>query len=129
MNYVYLVMGLALVQYLYFAIQVGRARGRYGVHAPAITGNEMFERHFRVQQNTLELIVVLVPALALFAVHLSAYWAAALGAVYLVGRFLYEAGYVRDPKARSLGFLLSFLPILMLLFGGIWGAVRAEFFG
>lgn len=129
MNYVHLVMGLALVQYLYFAVDVGRARGRYGIPAPAISGNEVFERHFRVQQNTLELLIVLLPSLALFAAHFDPRWAAGLGAIYLVGRFLYAAGYVKDPKARSAGFMLSFLPTVVLLLGGIIGALRAEFFG
>jgi uncharacterized membrane protein YecN with MAPEG domain len=129
MNYLHLVMGLALVQFLYFAIDVGRARARYGIQAPAVSGNELFERHFRVQQNTLELLVVLLPSLAMFGAYLDPRWAAGLGAVYLVGRLLYATGYVRDPKARSLGFLLSFLPIVVLLVGAIFGAVRAEFFG
>ena len=53
MAYVDIVTALALLQFVYFGIQVGRARGRFGVKAPAITGNEQFERYFRVQQNTL----------------------------------------------------------------------------
>ena len=67
MEYVTLVSGLALLQYIAFGILVGKARGRYGVKAPAITGNDIFERYFRVQQNTLELLVVMLPAMWLFA--------------------------------------------------------------
>ena len=67
MEYVALVSGLALLQYVAFGMLVGRARGRYGVKAPAITGHEVFERYFRVQQNTLELLVVMLPAIWLFA--------------------------------------------------------------
>ena len=125
MSLVYIVMGLALVQYLYFGFAVGGARGRYGVSAPATTGNEVFERYFRVQMNTLELLVVLIPALPLFAWYLSPRWAAGLGGVYLVGRFLYFYGYVKDPAKRSTGFLLSFLPLAVLLLGGIGGAIAA----
>ena len=50
---------------LFFAMGlVGRARGQYGVKAPATTGNELFERHYRVQMNTLEQLVAAKPASA-----------------------------------------------------------------
>jgi glutathione S-transferase len=129
MSLVYLVMGLALVQYLYFGFQVGSARTRYGIKAPATSGNESFERYFRVQQNTLELIVVLVPALPLFAYYVSARWAAGLGVAYLIGRFVYAVGYVKDPAKRGLGYGLSFVPVALLLIGGVVGAVRAVLTG
>jgi glutathione S-transferase len=125
MSLVYIVMGLALLQYLYFGMAVGGARGRYGVKAPATTGHEVFERYFRVQMNTLELLVVLIPALGMFAFYVSQRWAAGLGGVYLIGRFLYFFSYVKDPAKRSAGFGLSFLPIAVLLLGGIGGAVAA----
>ncbi len=125
MTLVYIVMGLALMQFLYFGFAVGGARGRYGIKAPATSGHEVFERYFRVQMNTLELLVVLLPSLAMFAWYLSPRWAAALGTVYLVGRFLYFYGYVKDPAKRSTGFLMSFLPIAVMLLGGIGGAIAA----
>jgi glutathione S-transferase len=125
MPYLALVTVLALLQFLYFGIQVGRARGRYGVAAPATTGNEHFERHFRVQMNTLELLVMFLPALWLFGSYVSPIWGAALGAVFIVGRGIYAQTYVSDPKKRSLGFALSMLPTLALLLGvAIW-AIRA----
>lgn len=118
-----IVIALALLQLVYFAMRVGAARGKYKVPAPATSGHEIFERYYRVQMNTVELIVVLVPAMVIFAEQLSTAWAAGLGAVYLIGRFLYLQGYVADPKKRSLGFGLSFLPILVLLLGGLGGAL------
>jgi hypothetical protein len=124
MEYVALVTVLALLQYLGFGAAVGRARGRFGVKAPAVTGHEVFERYFRVQQNTLELLVVLLPALWLFAQYVDATWAAVLGAVYLVGRQVYFTGYVRDPARRELGFGLTALPIVALLLGALVGIVR-----
>ena len=127
MSYVAIVGLLALLQFVFFGMAVGRARGKYGVKAPAITGHEGFERYFRVQQNTLELIVVLLPALWLFALYVSAHWAALLGGVYLVGRALYFAGYVKDPARREIGFAVSILPVLALLIGALVGAVRAAF--
>ena len=57
MAYIDIVTALALLQFIVFGFQVGSARGKYGVKAPAITGNEVFERHFRVQQNTLEQLI------------------------------------------------------------------------
>jgi uncharacterized MAPEG superfamily protein len=122
MEYVALVATLAVLQYVGFGALVGRARGLYGVHAPAIAGHEVFERYFRVQQNTLELLVALLPAMWLFATYVSAAWAAALGAVYLVGRFVYLRLYVANPASRSAGFLLSALPVLVLLLGALIGA-------
>ena len=64
MNWVHLVIGLVLLQFFFFCMAVGRARGTYNVAAPATTGNEVFERYFRVQMNTLELLVVLIPVAA-----------------------------------------------------------------
>jgi glutathione S-transferase len=123
MHFVALVGVLALLQYLVFGMLVGRARGKYGVKAPAIAGHEVFERYFRVQQNTLELLVVFLPALWLFALYASAMWAAILGVVYLVGRVLYFRGYVADPAKREIGFGLSFLPILGLVLGALVGVL------
>lgn len=125
MRFVAIVGLLALLQYVYFGIAVGRARGRYGVKGPAVSGHEVFERYFRVQQNTLELLVAFLPALWLFALYASATWAVVLGAVYLAGRVLYYLGYVRDPPKRELGFALSMLPILVLIVGALVGALLA----
>jgi glutathione S-transferase len=117
MAWVLIVIVLALLQFLAFGIAVGRARGRYGVPAH-------FERVFRVQMNTLEQLVMFLPALWLFAQFISPRWAAALGAVYLVGRLLYFLSYIKDPKTRGLGFLLTSLPTLVMLGGVLYEAVR-----
>jgi len=122
MEYLVLVTGLVLLQYVAFGIAVGNARARYDVKAPAVTGNEIFERYFRVQQNTLELIVVLLPALWMFAEYVSANWAALLGLVYFAGRIVYFRSYVANPASRSAGFGLSVLPVLVLVIGAMLGA-------
>jgi uncharacterized MAPEG superfamily protein len=122
MELVAIMILLALAQYIWFGILVGRARGRCQIAAPAVTGHPEFERYFRVQQNTIELLVVLVPALWLFALYVNPRIGAALAAVYLVGRFVYLRSYVTDPTTRSAGFGLSMLPILALLVGALWGA-------
>jgi glutathione S-transferase len=123
MSYVHIVTALALLQFFWFGMKVGQARGRYGVKAPAIAGNDIFERHFRVQQNTLELLVILVPGLYLFSHFLSPITAAVLGAIYLVGRQVYAGAYVKDPAKRSAGYGASALPALILVLGGLAGAV------
>ena len=125
MEFVAIVTVLALLQYIYFAVLVGQARGKFGVNGPAVTGHPVFERYFRVQMNTLELLVAFLPALWLFAQYVSPMWAAILGAIYLVGRFLYLRAYVADPAKRGLGFGLSMLPTMALLLGGLIGAVLA----
>ncbi len=128
MPYIHIVIGLALVEFLYFALQVASARGRYKVAAPAVTGNETFERYLRVQMNTLEQLVVFIPSILLFGQYLSPYVAAALGVVFLIGRLVYFLAYVKEPKKRELGFILSVAPTAILLGGAIFGAARAALY-
>jgi glutathione S-transferase len=127
MAYVDIVTALAVLQFIVFGFKVGGARGRYGVKAPAITGNEIFERHFRVQQNTLEQLIAFLPGIYLFAHYFSPLVAAALGVIYLLGRELYAFTYVKDPANRSVGYGMTFLPMVILVLGGLIGAVRALF--
>lgn len=124
MAWVALVVSLALVEYFVFLFLVGRARGKYGVPAPATTGNEHFERYFRVQQNTIEQLLIFLPSIYMFATFISATIASILGAIFIVGRALYAATYIRDPKSRGAGFLLSVGPNMFLLFGAVYGSVR-----
>jgi hypothetical protein len=125
MDLINLVLALALAQFIYFGVMVGRARGKYGVAAPATTGNEMFERYFRVQMNTLELLVAFVPGIYAFSQYYSQNTAALFGAVYLIGRGIFFVSYVKDPKSRSLGFGLSMMPILVFIIGTLYGAASA----
>jgi len=116
---------LALLQYLTFAALVGRARVKCSVKAPATTGHEVFERFYRVQMNTLELLVVFLPAMWLAARYWSPALVSGIGAIYLVGRFMYFRAYTREPSTRSLGFNLSLGPALLLLLAALVGAVLA----
>lgn len=127
MHWVAATIVLALLQYLAMGLLVGRARAKYGVPAPAMSGHPIFERTFRVQQNTLEQLVAFIPAIWLFGLYISPLWGAILGLVFIIGRVVYASGYIRDPKARGAGFGLSFLPTVILLVGGLFGALRAAF--
>ena len=114
----------ALIFYLFTGFSVGRARHRLGVAAPAMTGHPEFERAVRVQYNTLEWLVVLLPSMWLFGSRFDPRIAAALGAVWIVGRVLYMTGYMKGADNRRLGFLIQGLATLILLIGAIAGAVR-----
>ena len=125
MELVAFVAGLALIEYLVITLQCGHARGRLGVPAPATTGHPEFERYLRVQYNTIEQLVVFLPALFGFAHYVSPGGAAALGLVFVVGRALYARGYVRDPAKRGPGFGLTLLANVILLLGATGGALLA----
>lgn len=129
MPFVALVTVLALGQFFWLGLQVARCRTRYGVTAPATTGHEVFERHFRVQMNTQEQLVLFLPTLWIFASYISPLWAAALGMVFVIGRAIYATSYVRDPKSRALGFGLTAFPTLAMMIGIIVWAVRAMLLG
>lgn len=129
MHYVAIVTVIALAEFLLFGAFVSRARRRYGVPAPASTGNEMFERHLRVQMNTLEQLIIFLPLLWLFARYVNPLWATLGGAVFIIGRALYAGAYVRDPKRRSTGFALTVLPSLVFMIGILWSAMRAIMLG
>jgi uncharacterized MAPEG superfamily protein len=108
---------LAIFQLLTFSMLVGRARGRYGVKAPAVTGHEIFERYFRVHMNTIEQLMIFLPLLWIASAYafVAYYWLALIGALFLIGRFLYLRGYVADPATRSAGFGIGFLPMAALI--------------
>lgn len=103
MAQVHLVMLLALLEYFVFSMAVGRARYKFGVKAPAISGQADFERYYRGQMNTLEQLIVFLPALWSFATFVDADWAALLGVVFIVGRALYFTGYVKAAEKTQRG--------------------------
>ena len=102
---------------------MGFARGRTGLKAPATTGNEEFERHFRVHYNTIEQLILFLPGMWVFGYYVGALWAAGIGVVYLVGRLVYGLSYVKDPDTRGTGMLLSVVPCWILVLGGLCGVI------
>jgi len=117
---------LALLQFVFFGVQVGGMRHKHGVTAPATTGHPEFERMFRVHLNTLEQLVVFVPALWMHAFVTGQQLAgAAIGVVYIIGRFMYRVAYVKDPAGRGPGFATTVVASAVLLIWTFASAVRA----
>ena len=123
MNYVHIVAVLAVLQFFLFGILVGRARKRHGIKAPAVSGDELFERAFRVHVNTMEQLVGFLPALFIASVYWPDAIVAGIGAVYLAGRLLYRHLYLADPAKRRPGFLLTVIPTFTLLGASLFGAI------
>lgn len=123
MQYVELVAVIAVLQFFAFGALTGRARSQSGLKAPAVTGHEGFERMYRVQMNTLEILIAFLPALFLAAKYWPTPLIAGLGVVYVIGRHLYWRAYVSDPAKRGIGFMMSMLPTLFLLVLALVGIV------
>ena len=113
---------LALFQYFVFGFQVGQMRAKHGIKAPAISGHPEFERMFRVQQNTLEQLMMFVPALWIFGYFGNPLWAAAAGVVFIIGRSVYKHSYLADPAKRSAGFTISVVATSALMVAGLVAA-------
>ena len=102
-----IIVMLALAEYIFFTVRVGASRGKLEVYAPACKGNETFERMFRVQQNTLEQLIIFIPATFAFAFYVSPVWVLVPGGIFLIGRFLYSIAYIKEPKSRAPGMIMT----------------------
>ncbi len=118
-----IVTARALLQLFVFAFQVGKQRAKHEIKAPAISGEAEFERTFRVHQNTLEQLVIFVPALWLFGYYAHSLIGAGIGLVFIIARFVYRGSYLNDPSTRTAGFGIGALAMMALLLGGLFGAV------
>ncbi len=107
----------ALLLYLVLGINVGRARYKCGIEAPATTGDPRLERAFRVHYNTLEWLAPFLGAMWLFSLYWDDRVAAALGVVWILGRIVYARAYMADPAKRGAGFGIQMLATVVLWFG------------
>lgn len=117
--YVAIVSLLALLMYFWMSLQVPVARRKCGIQAPAMTGDPVLERTIRAHYNTLEWLPLFFIPLWLFAIYWSDLWAAVIGLVWIVGRIIYQIGYVSAPEKRAPGFLIQALAVAVLLFGSL----------
>ncbi|MEZ5465613.1 MAG: MAPEG family protein [Lysobacteraceae bacterium] len=97
------------------AVIVGAARGKYQVKAPAMTGHPAFERAYRVQMNTVEQVLLFLPALWLAHGHGYTKVAAIVGAIWLLARVGYIVTYLRDPAQRGLPFVVALIGTATLM--------------
>ena len=114
-----LVTLLAILFYFYTSTQVARARVKFGIKVPAISGDPDFERIFRVQMNTLEWMPIFLPSLWLFAIYVSDAVAAAIGAVWIIGRVVYFIGYSKEAAKRGRGFAIQAFASITLWVGAL----------
>jgi uncharacterized membrane protein YecN with MAPEG domain len=110
---------LALLAYFWMATRVAVTRRRTGILPPAMSGDPRLERTLRAHANTLEWLAIFLPSLWLFALYWDDRIAAALGAVWIVGRIIYFLGYVIDAQRRLPGFFIQAMATTILLLGAL----------
>lgn len=124
MELVTIVVMIALIEYNFFAFKTGFSRGKYGIKAPAVSGDENWERFYRVQMNTLEQLIVFIPAIYAFGYFVNSQLGCAIGCVFVIGRGLYFWGYTSpDTNKRTPGFVMTFFSNQILVFGSLIGAI------
>jgi uncharacterized membrane protein YecN with MAPEG domain len=118
-SWVAIVTLVALLVYVWMALQVTWARRKCGIDAPTMTGDPVLERTIRAQANTLEWLPLFLPSLWLFALYWSDLVATILGVIWIVGRIIYALGYVSAASKREVGFIIQALATAVLLFGAL----------
>lgn len=119
-----IVVVLTVLLLIFVTALVGRARGRYGVKAPATTGNENFERVFRMQMNTVESTVLFLPALWLGTQYGYPQIAGIAGLVWVAARFWYAMAYSDAANKRGMAFMIASTAALVAFAAGCWGLLR-----
>ncbi len=127
MEAVVIITALALMQFFFFGIQASHTRGKAGLKAPVMTGTPELDRMCRVHVNTMEQLVLFIPTLWLYAYYVKPLWGAGFGVIYLIGRFVYRAAYLKDPGGRGPGFTMTFLPSAVMLIWVVIVAIKSFF--
>ena len=121
MEYSIAIILIALLQFIFFTGRAGFSRGKYDIKPPKTVGNERWERIFRIQQNTMEQLVIFIPAMLIFSLYVSATWVLLPGILFIVGRHIYSRLYLESPENRGPGMVLSFFTNIALVIGGLIG--------
>ena len=119
-----LVTLLAVALMFWTAINVGKARAKYEVKAPATSGHEMFDRAYRIQMNTLESAMLLLPSMWIYAGLIGDLGAGVSGGIWITGRIWYALAYQQNPAKRGPGFGISFLAIAGMWVGSLWAVIK-----
>jgi len=119
MEYTLIIICIALAQYIFFIGRVGFNRAKYEVEAPKTIGNDTWERMYRVQQNTLEQLILFIPGMVVFGLYVSQTWGLLPGVLYVAGRQLYSHLYIKNPASRGPGMILSFFSNIALVLGSL----------
>ena len=125
MAFVALVTLLALGFYTFLAARTAMQRGKAGIKAPATTGDEKFERAFRIHQNTGEQLIYFLPSMWIAGAFVTWTWAGVAGLVWIAGRVFYAITYKNDPPTRGPGFVISFGAATILWLIGLIGAIAS----
>uniref|UniRef100_A0A9L0J395 Microsomal glutathione S-transferase 2 n=1 Tax=Equus asinus TaxID=9793 RepID=A0A9L0J395_EQUAS len=91
---------LSACQQSYFAFQVGRARLKYKIMPPAVSGSPEFDRIFRAQQNSVEFYPAFMITLWMAGWYFNQVFATCLGLVYIYARHQYFWGYSEAANKR-----------------------------
>ena len=121
MEYSIAIILIALLQFIFFTGRTGFSRSKYDVKAPKTTGNERWERIYRIQQNTMEQLVIFIPATVIFSLYVSEIWVLLPGILFVVGRHIYSRLYLESPENRGPGMVLSFFTNIALVISGLIG--------
>jgi glutathione S-transferase len=125
MKYTVLITIVALVYTFILSARVGARRLKLGIDAPAISGQAEFDIAFRIHMNTIEQLVLFIPMLWIAVTVVGDVWAAAIGAIWVIGRIIYAIGYTAGIDKRGPGMLITVLSTVALTVISFWGVVQA----
>ncbi len=109
-----LVTLLTLLVIVILSFQVIRARVKYAIPSPQMTGSDEFMRTLRAHANSVEVVVVFLPLLWMTALATRDEIAAVIGVFWPISRILYASGYYKEAKKRFPGFIMGSVVIAVL---------------
>ena len=112
------------------SLRVGKARKNFAdaleapekFHSLELYSDPDFMVVFRNHQNLLEHLILVFPALWIFALSISDGIAFILGFTYFIGRVWWARNYLRNYSHRP-AFILCFFSLLALLVGAVGGTI------